>query len=54
MIVSAVQSNLFAGPRLAGLMQAEDIVTQNEEQALIASIDAVKLSPFTMDGSESA
>ena len=49
-IVSDVQSDLFAGPRLAGLTQAQDIVTQNEEQALIASIDAVKLSPFRFHG----
>ena len=50
MIVAAAQSDLFAEPRLAGLTQAEDIVTQNEEQALIASIDAEKLSPFHFHG----
>ena len=50
MIVFAVQSDLFAGPRLAGLTQAEGIVAQNEEQALIACIDAVKLSPFHFHG----
>jgi DNA oxidative demethylase len=49
-IVSAAQSDLFAGPRLAGLTQADGIVTQNEEQALIASIDAVHLSPFRFHG----
>lgn len=48
--VSAVQSDLFAGPQLAGLTQAQGIVTQNEELALIASIDAVKLSPFRFHG----
>ena len=36
------QSELFEGPRLAGLVQVEGIVTPNEEQALIASIDAVR------------
>ena len=49
-MVPAAQSDLFAEPRLAGLAQAEDIVTQNEEQALIASIDAEKLSPFHFHG----
>jgi len=49
-MVPAAQSDLFAEPRLAGLAQAEDIVTQNEEQALIASIDAEKLSPFQFHG----
>ena len=44
--MAAAQSDLFAEPRLAGLTQAEDIVAQNEEQALIASIDAERLSPF--------
>ena len=48
--MSAAQPDLFAEPRLAGLAQAERIVTQNEEQALIASIDAVKLSPFRFHG----
>jgi hypothetical protein len=33
-----------------GLTQAAGIVTQNEEQALIASIDAVKLPPFRFHG----
>ena len=50
MIVSAAQSDLFAGPRLAGLTQAQGIVAQHEEQALIASIDAVQLSPFRFHG----
>ena len=49
-MVSAVQSDLFAATRLAGLTQAEGIVTENEEQALIASIDAVNLSPFRFHG----
>jgi alkylated DNA repair protein (DNA oxidative demethylase) len=49
-IVSVAQSDLFAGPRLAGLTQAHGIVAQHEEQALIASIDAVQLSPFRFHG----
>jgi alkylated DNA repair dioxygenase AlkB len=49
-IVSAAQSDLFAGPPLAGLTQAEGIVTQNEERALIASIEAASLSPFRFHG----
>ncbi|MGA8193879.1 MAG: alpha-ketoglutarate-dependent dioxygenase AlkB [Acetobacteraceae bacterium] len=48
--MSAAQSDLFAGPRLAGLTQAQGIVAQHEEQALIASIDAVQLSPFRFHG----
>ena len=48
--MSAAQSDLLAGPRLAGLVQADGIVTQSEKQALIASIDAVHLSPFCFHG----
>ena len=48
--MSGVQSDLFERPRLAGLAQAEAIVTPHEEQALIASIDAVALSPFRFQG----
>jgi alkylated DNA repair protein (DNA oxidative demethylase) len=44
--VSASQPDLFNAPRLAGLSQAAFIVTQAEEQALIASIDTVDLAPF--------
>ena len=44
------QSDLFERPRLFGLVQAEDIVEADEEQALIASIDAVELSPFRVHG----
>jgi alkylated DNA repair protein (DNA oxidative demethylase) len=44
------QSDLFERPRLFGLVQAEDIVEADEEQALIASIDAVELSPFRFHG----
>jgi DNA oxidative demethylase len=45
-----VQSELFERPRLAGLAHAEAIVTPREERALIASIDAVALSPFRFHG----
>jgi alkylated DNA repair dioxygenase AlkB len=41
-----VQPELFEPTRLPGLAQAEGIVTPDEEQALIASIDAAGLSPF--------
>jgi len=45
-----VQSGLFDGPALAGLAQADSIVTPSEEKALIASIDKVELSPFRFQG----
>lgn len=45
-----MQSELFERPRLAGLVQAEAIITAGEEQALIASIDAVGLLPFRFHG----
>ncbi len=45
-----MQSDLFDQPRLPGLVQAEDFVTPDEEQALIASIDACGLSPFRFQG----
>ena len=40
------QPDLFDEPRLAGLHQADAFVTPDEEQMLIASIDAAELSPF--------
>jgi alkylated DNA repair protein (DNA oxidative demethylase) len=46
----AAQSDLFEQPGLAGLAQAEALVTPSEEQALIASIGAVELSPFRFQG----
>lgn len=46
------QPSLFDGPALAGLTQADDIVTPAEEQSLIASIDAAGLSPFRFHGWE--
>jgi alkylated DNA repair protein (DNA oxidative demethylase) len=45
-----MQSDLFGPPRLAGLTQAEALVTQTEERALIASIDSVELLPFRFHG----
>jgi alkylated DNA repair protein (DNA oxidative demethylase) len=48
--VLGAQLDLFDRPTLAGLAQAEAIVTESEEQALIASIDAVELSPFRFQG----
>jgi DNA oxidative demethylase len=42
----AAQPDLFAKPGLPGLSQAGAIVTPEEEQALIASIDASPLAPF--------
>jgi alkylated DNA repair dioxygenase AlkB len=44
--VFADQPELFAAQRLPGFRQTEAIVTPTEERALIASIDAVELSPF--------
>ena len=49
-MAAAAQSDLFDERRLPGLTQAEGIVTGNEERALIASIDATKLSPFRFHG----
>jgi alkylated DNA repair protein (DNA oxidative demethylase) len=44
------QPDLFDEPRLAGLYQAGAFVTPDEEQMLIASIDATELSPFRFHG----
>ncbi|MBV8119895.1 MAG: alpha-ketoglutarate-dependent dioxygenase AlkB [Alphaproteobacteria bacterium] len=43
---TAAQLDLFGEPGLAGLSQADAIVTRGEEQKLIAAIDASGLSPF--------
>jgi DNA oxidative demethylase len=45
-----MQADLFERPGLAGLAQAGAIVTKSEEQALIAAIDGVELSPFRFHG----
>jgi DNA oxidative demethylase len=50
MNLTAPQSELFDGPLLPGLSQADAFVTPGEEQALIRSIDAVELSPFRFQG----
>jgi DNA oxidative demethylase len=47
---SADQADLFVEPSLGGLSQASGIVSPREEQSLIASIDAVDLSPFRLQG----
>ena len=46
----AAQPDLFGEPRLAGLSQADAIVTPDEEQMLIGSINAAELSPFRFHG----
>jgi alkylated DNA repair protein (DNA oxidative demethylase) len=46
----AVQPDLFGEAGLGGLSQAGAFVTPGEEQMLIASIDAAKLSPFRFHG----
>jgi DNA oxidative demethylase len=42
--------DLFNTPVLPGLASTSDFVTQMEEQALIAAIDAADLSPFRFQG----
>jgi len=46
----ASQPDLFEEPRLAGLSQADAFVMPDEEQMLIASIDATELLPFRFHG----
>jgi DNA oxidative demethylase len=46
MTLIATQPDLFAEPALPGLSQVGAIVAPEEEQALIASINASPLSPF--------
>jgi DNA oxidative demethylase len=46
------QPSLFHGPALAGLTQADEVVTPGEEPALIAGIDSAGLSPFRFHGWE--
>ena len=50
--VSVAQADLFGVPLLAGLSQAEDIVTRAEERRLIGLVDAAALSPFRFHGWE--
>jgi hypothetical protein len=42
--------DLFITPMLPGLASTEDFITEIEEQALIAAIDAIDLSPFRFQG----
>ena len=46
----AAQADLFDRPTLAGLALAEAFVTEREEQALIAAVDRMELSPFRFRG----
>jgi alkylated DNA repair protein (DNA oxidative demethylase) len=50
MSLIGAQPDLFGEPDLAGLSQAGAIVATDEEQMLIASIDAAQLSPFQFHG----
>jgi alkylated DNA repair protein (DNA oxidative demethylase) len=44
------QPDLFTKPALAGLSQADAIVTPEEERALIRAIDTAELAPFRFHG----
>jgi DNA oxidative demethylase len=50
MNLTAGRPDLFLEPVLAGLSQAGAFVTPDEEQMLIAAIDAAELSPFRFHG----
>ena len=50
MSLVATQPDLFDETGLPGLSQVGEFVTQGEELRLIASIDAVELSPFKFHG----
>ncbi len=50
MSVMAAQPDLFGAQSPPGLSQAPGIVSPNEAQALIASIDAQELAPFRFQG----
>jgi DNA oxidative demethylase len=45
-----MQTDLFDRPGLAGLALREAVIAPGEERALIASIDALELSPFRFQG----
>ena len=49
---TALQTDLFAASLLRGLSMREEIVTPDEEWALIAAIDAAGLAPFRFHGWE--
>jgi hypothetical protein len=44
----ALEPDLFAAPLLPGLSQADDIVSPEEEQVLIAAIDATALGAIPL------
>ncbi|TWT10530.1 alpha-ketoglutarate-dependent dioxygenase AlkB [Reyranella sp. CPCC 100927] len=44
------QSDLFSQPLPPGLCVADDVITSDEENALIAAIDGADLSPFRFQG----
>ena len=48
--MTGTQPDLFGEPIVAGLFQRPEIVSPSEEQALIASTEAVELSPFRFHG----
>jgi alkylated DNA repair protein (DNA oxidative demethylase) len=50
MALISAKSDLFGEPGLAGLTQADAIITPGEEQMLITSINAAALSPFRFHG----
>jgi alkylated DNA repair protein (DNA oxidative demethylase) len=50
MALISAKSDLFGEPGLAGLTQADAIITPGEEQMLISSINAAALSPFRFHG----
>ncbi|WP_206245725.1 alpha-ketoglutarate-dependent dioxygenase AlkB [Novosphingobium terrae] len=50
--MSSFSTDLFGTPLLPGLDVAERLVTEDEERALIAHIDAQALSPFRFQGWE--
>lgn len=48
--VLIAQSGLFDGPVIAGLAQAEEILSPGEERMLMGAIDGAELSPFRFRG----
>jgi alkylated DNA repair dioxygenase AlkB len=44
------QTDLFAAPLIAGLDYREDFISPDEEQALIARLQAMDLAPFRFQG----
>jgi alkylated DNA repair dioxygenase AlkB len=50
MTLVTAQPDLFGEPPIAGLLVAGEIVTPEEERALIAGVDASPLAPFRFHG----